>query len=322
MEFRARSATIHGMNGRLWALVAFCLILPALALGSQADELSPEHRKWLEEEVVYIITDKEKDVFLTLETFEDRERFIQAFWGRRDPNRATPENEFRDEHYRRIEFANLNFSKQTSRPGWKTDQGRMYIILGKPRERQVFESYQYLTYCELWFYQGDISKGLPNFFYLLFHKPQDVGEYKLYSPTIDGPTSLIRGTPGFSDDSARSGRNAPGRLHRPRSRIPVVRYERFARLLYRPSLARCRHGVTAHRRVTQTRRSHRLRRRMGPLRKESLVGLLLQFRAESQHFHDPDGSDGRSVSPLQYRDRPAAISYWRLMRPNTTRRST
>ncbi len=192
------------MNGRLWALVAFCLILPTLALGSQADKLSPEHRKWLEEEVVYIITDKEKDVFLTLETFEDRERFIQAFWGRRDPNRATPENEFRDEHYRRIEFANLNFSKQTSRPGWKTDQGRMYIILGKPRERTLFESYQYLTYCELWFYQGDISKGLPNFFYLLFHKPQDVGEYKLYSPTIDGPTSLIRGTPGFSDDSAEA----------------------------------------------------------------------------------------------------------------------
>ena len=192
------------MNGRFWTLVAFCLILPALVHGSQAGELSPEHRKWLEEEVVYIITDKEKDVFLTLETFEDRERFIQAFWDRRDPNRATPANEFRDEHYRRIEYANLHFSKQTSRPGWMTDQGRMYIILGNPRERTLYESYQYLAYCDLWFYQGDISKGLPNFFYLLFHKQHDVGEYKLYSPTIDGPTSLIRGTPGFSDDSAEA----------------------------------------------------------------------------------------------------------------------
>jgi GWxTD domain-containing protein len=192
------------MNRRFLAVLTLCLAVSSIAYGRQAGDLSPEHRKWLEEEVVYIITDKEKDLFLTLETFDDRERFIRAFWDRRDPNRATPVNEFKEEHYRRIEYANLNFSKQTSRPGWKTDQGRMYIILGEPRERKAYESYQYLAYCDLWFYQGEVSKGLPNFFYLLFFKQHDVGEYKLYSPTIDGPISLIRGEPGFSNDSAKA----------------------------------------------------------------------------------------------------------------------
>jgi GWxTD domain-containing protein len=189
---------------RVWTLLLFYLAIPLLASGSQTEQPSPDHRKWLEEEVVYIITDREKEVFLTLEAFEDRERFIRSFWDRRDPNRATPENEFKEEHYRRLEYANLTFSKYTSRPGWKTDQGRMYIILGKPRERKLFEAYQYLVYCDLWFYQGDISKGLPNFFYLLFRKQHDVGEYKLYSPYIDGPLSLVRGEPGFSNDSAEA----------------------------------------------------------------------------------------------------------------------
>jgi len=105
-----------------------------LAADDRVDKLTPEHRTWLEEEVVYIITDKERDAFLSLASIEERARFIDAFWLRRDPDVNTPVNEFKEEHYRRFEYANENFVRQTKRPGWQTDQGRVYNILGEPRE--------------------------------------------------------------------------------------------------------------------------------------------------------------------------------------------
>ncbi len=218
---RFRTAGVIGFTAFLALAVPVLAAGERTAAGGQAD-LSPEHRKWLEEEVVYIITDKEKDIFLQIETYEERQNFIEAFWKRRDPSRATPENEFKIEHYRRIDYANTHFSKHTFRPGWKTDQGRMYIILGEPRDRKAYEAYQYLVYIDLWFYQGDVNKGLPSFFYLMFFKQHDVGEYKLYSPLIDGPISLIRGTPGFSDDAREAVRNAQRCLYRHRSCVPVV----------------------------------------------------------------------------------------------------
>jgi len=173
--------------------LALALTTQALAQDEGTRHLSVEHRKWLEEEVVYIVTDRERDVFLMLEASEDRQRFIEAFWKRRDPDSATPENEFRDEHYRRLEFANTTFSRHTSRPAWKTDQGRMYIILGAPNEIQRFETQRDLAATQLWFYSGDSGKGLPNFFVLLFYKPLNAGEYRLYSPGMDGPLSLLHG---------------------------------------------------------------------------------------------------------------------------------
>ena len=160
------------------------------------ERLSPEHRKWLEEEVVYIILDRERDVFLSLETVEEREYFIEAFWKKRNPNPATPENEFRVEHYRRIDYANQWLGRETYLPGWKTDRGRMYIILGEPIEIQRFDDYNDILPAHLWFYQGDPAKGLPPFFYLLFYKRNDVGEYRLYRPVVDGPNELVRGDAG------------------------------------------------------------------------------------------------------------------------------
>ena len=176
------------------------LILVAAA-GTFADErverLPPKDRKWLEEEVIYIITELEKDVFLQLETVEERRRFIEAFWRKWDPNRATPQNEFWDEHYRRIEHANKALGPETFRAGWRTDRGRMYIILGEPREIQRYEGYADLFPAELWFYQGDIARGLPSFFYLMFFIRDDVGEFELYHPVIDGPNALLRGNLGI-----------------------------------------------------------------------------------------------------------------------------
>jgi GWxTD domain-containing protein len=91
-------------------------------------ELDTPYKKWLEEEVPYIITDEERSAFLRLQTNEEREQFIEAFWQRRDPTPDTVENEFKEEHYRRIAYANERFSSGI--PGWRTDRGRMYIMWG------------------------------------------------------------------------------------------------------------------------------------------------------------------------------------------------
>ena len=92
------------------------------------------YTRWLEEEVVYIITTQERDSFLRLETDKERTDFIEQFWLRRDPTPGTPENEFKDEHYRRIAIANLHFPTAKGTAGWKTDRGRIYILYGPPDE--------------------------------------------------------------------------------------------------------------------------------------------------------------------------------------------
>lgn len=164
-----------------------------LSRSERLDRLRDEHRQWIEQEVNYIITDREEEVFLSLETFEERNRFIEVFWEKRDPYPATLENEFRDEHYRRIEYANKYLGRETFREGWRTDRGRYYILLGEPRERHSFDGYNEVVSSELWFYQGDVKLGLPSFFYLLFFKRHDIGEYRIYHPVVDGPGSLVRG---------------------------------------------------------------------------------------------------------------------------------
>ena len=155
--------------------------------------LTPEHRAWVEEEVVYVITDPEREFFLTLATLEERQRFIEAFWRKRDPDPASPANEAEAEHYRRLAFANLSLADDTTRPGWMTDRGRMFILLGEPRERQRFDGLNEIVSTELWFYQSEPGVGLPSFFYLVFFRPRDIGEYRLYHPALDGPRSLLRG---------------------------------------------------------------------------------------------------------------------------------
>ena len=95
-------------------------------------ELATPYRKWLNEDVTYIITDEERSAFLRLQTDEEREQFIENFWLRRDPSPDTIENEFMEEHYRRIAYANEHYASGI--PGWKTDRGRIYITYGPPDE--------------------------------------------------------------------------------------------------------------------------------------------------------------------------------------------
>jgi GWxTD domain-containing protein len=95
-------------------------------------ELETPFRKWLNEDVTYIITDEERQAFRRLETDEEREQFIEQFWLRRDPTPDTAENEYKEEHYRRIAYTNERFASGI--PGWKTDRGRIYIAFGPPDE--------------------------------------------------------------------------------------------------------------------------------------------------------------------------------------------
>ena len=95
-------------------------------------ELSKTYKKWLDEDVVYIISDDERKAFKQLSNDEERDQFIEAFWQRRDPTPDTEENEFKEEHYRRIEYANEHFAAGI--PGWKSDRGRMYIMYGPADE--------------------------------------------------------------------------------------------------------------------------------------------------------------------------------------------
>jgi len=95
-------------------------------------ELDNAYRQWLTEDVTYIISPEERNAFLQLDTNEEREQFIEAFWLRRSSNPDLPDNDFKEEHYRRIAYANEHYASGI--PGWKTDRGRMYIMWGPPDE--------------------------------------------------------------------------------------------------------------------------------------------------------------------------------------------
>jgi len=99
---------------------------------SLKQELSKTYKKWLDEDVVYIISDEERKAFRQLSNDEERDQFIEAFWQRRNPNPDSEENEYKEEHYRRIEYANEHFAAGV--PGWKTDRGRIYIMYGPADE--------------------------------------------------------------------------------------------------------------------------------------------------------------------------------------------
>jgi GWxTD domain-containing protein len=103
---------------------------PRRAKRAPSKKAEDPHKRWLDEDVRYIITDEERDAFLKLTNDTERENFIERFWLLRDPTPDTEENEFKEEHYRRLAFANDRFTAGT--PGWKTDRGRIYIIHGAP----------------------------------------------------------------------------------------------------------------------------------------------------------------------------------------------
>src|SRR6266404_4815709 len=151
-------------------------------------ELKKAYKDWLDKDVTYIITDEERKAFKKLETDEERERFIEEFWRRRDPDPDTDENEYREEYYERIAYANEHFASGI--PGWKTDRGRIYIMWGKPDETEThpmggnYERPSYegggstTTYpFETWFYRylAGVGSGIE----IEFVDPTGSGEYRI-----------------------------------------------------------------------------------------------------------------------------------------------
>ena len=186
-------------------VLTLAVLAPLASADERIDKLPPEHKLWIERDVIYIITEREREVFLSLGALEERSRFIEAFWRKRDPNLATPENEFKIEHYRRLEYANSHLGRETFRDGWRTDRGRYYIILGEPQSITRFDGYSELVSSQLWFFQGKPGSGTPAFFYLVFFKRNDFGEYRLFSPMADGPQALLTSaeyTPGAGTQRA------------------------------------------------------------------------------------------------------------------------
>lgn len=179
------------MMRRLVISILFLFLFIPLQAKKERVQIPERYKKWVGEEVVYIITPNEKDVFLKLETDREREVFIEAFWKQRDPTYGTPRNEFKEEHYQRLQYANEFFGRGTPRPGWMTDQGMIYIILGPPKTIDTYDHVMNVHPTEIWSYLGDPKYGLPPVFNIVFFKKEGTGEYILYSPSDHGPQSLI-----------------------------------------------------------------------------------------------------------------------------------
>lgn len=151
-------------------------------------ETKEVYKKWVNNDVAYIITEQEKKAFKALATDDERENFIENFWRRRDPNPDTEENEYREEYYERIAYANEHYASGI--PGWKTDRGRVYIAHGKPDSVEAHPSggsYDRPSYegggstttypFEVWFYRhlDGVGDGLE----IEFVDPTGTGEYRL-----------------------------------------------------------------------------------------------------------------------------------------------
>ena len=182
-------------------LAAIVMCLPA---GTETRSTLPaRYQQWLAEEVAYIIAPRERTVFLALQTDRERDIFIEAFWKQRDPSPGTERNEFKEEHDRRLEYANSVYGRSTPLSGWKTDRGRIYIILGPPKNIESYDHVMNVFPTEIWFYLGDSDLGLPTGFNVIFFKKVGTGDYVLYSPTDDGPQSLIADSMGdYRDERA------------------------------------------------------------------------------------------------------------------------
>ncbi|MBA2705724.1 MAG: GWxTD domain-containing protein [Blastocatellia bacterium] len=151
-------------------------------------ELKKAYKDWLDKDVTYIITDEERKAFKKLATDDEREKFIEEFWRRRDPDPDTDENEFKEEYYERIAYTNEHFASGI--PGWKTDRGRIWIMYGKPDERETHPSggtYDRPSYegggntstypFETWFYR--YLPGVGSGVEIEFVDPTGSGEYRI-----------------------------------------------------------------------------------------------------------------------------------------------
>jgi GWxTD domain-containing protein len=178
----------------LLTLLLALLTCVALAGVSKKDlqNLPVQYRNWLTQDVVYIITDEEREAFVHLAADADRDKFIEHFWEIRNPNPGSPTNSYKDEIYRRIAYANQWYGHYNGIEGWRTDRGRVYITLGAPEQVGKYLGFANIRPMEIWFYSND-HPALPPFFYVVFFQRETAAEFRLYSPFMDGPERLVMG---------------------------------------------------------------------------------------------------------------------------------
>jgi len=163
-------------------ILGLCILLTASLFSQQKlkeKDLPEKYQDWL------------LDVFMQLNNNRERDIFVNSFWTLRDPTPGTPQNEKQEEMIERYEYANYRLGSGSGRPGWMTDQGRIYMILGPPVSIERNPSSREIYPNEIWSYYGDPVKGIPTHFTLVFFRRGGSGELKLYDPVSDGILSLL-----------------------------------------------------------------------------------------------------------------------------------
>ena len=178
-------------SGRFIRFTLFLLMIGVLAPYIQAAEkLTPPYKRWLDHDVVYLISKDERDAFLHLNTNDERDQFIQHWWDIRNPDPGAPTNAYKDEIYKRLAYVNQWYSTPAgSDNGWRTERGRVYIQLGPPKQKNPILGASQTKPMEIWFYEN-VNPALPPYFYILFYQKDIGGDFKVYSPYFDGPDKL------------------------------------------------------------------------------------------------------------------------------------
>lgn len=174
------------------------------ALSGSGKNLAPRYQHWLNVDVPYIIETDEREQFLALHNDAERDNYIVSFWESRNPTPGAASNSYKDEHYRRLAYANEHFGDPKNETGWHTDEGRIYITLGEPQSRVTYPSRQNVRPMIGWFYSST-TPALPPFFYILFYKRSAGDPYTLYSPYQDGPNRLVTGLESLNDQKRSLG---------------------------------------------------------------------------------------------------------------------
>ena len=190
------------------AAVALVAWQAAPALQQQTEAAKSPFDLWLNQEAVYIISDQERAAFQKLTTDEERKHFIEQFWLQRDPTPGTVENEFKEEHYRRM--AHSSRFSAIDVPGWKTDRGRIYIIYGPPDEIESHPSPDAAAPFEEWLYHHIEGAG-DNVMFEFIDKLRN-GEYRLTNKQILGTTAARPDGQSLTSLSDRPTEPAPERI--------------------------------------------------------------------------------------------------------------
>jgi GWxTD domain-containing protein len=210
----------------------------------QRQEVKKIYKEWVDKDVAYIITDAERSAFKKLITDEEREQFIEAFWQRRDPDPDTDENEYKEEYYERIAYANEHYASGI--PGWKTDRGRIYITFGKPDSVEAHPaggSYDRPSYhgggstttypFEVWFYR--YIEGIGSGIEIEFVDPTGTGEYRIArSPDEKDALAMVPGAGLTLNESlglsSKADRTAYGSNYERQQDSPFARLQLIADL--------------------------------------------------------------------------------------------